>query len=55
MICPACNGSGEGAYEDTLCMACHGDGEVSEDQSDDNGNADYRFEQQRERRIFGDK
>ena len=57
MICSACNGSGEGLWEGGICHVCRGDGEVSEtnpiteDQEDE---ADYRFEQQREHRIFGE-
>lgn len=25
-ICPACNGSGEGLYDDTRCFSCGGSG-----------------------------
>ena len=27
-ICPACNGSGEGNCDDSVCERCHGKGEV---------------------------
>ena len=35
-ICPRCNGSGEGLFEDTRCFACNGSGiERSEDDCDE--------------------
>ena len=27
-ICPACNGSGEGMTDGSVCGTCHGEGEV---------------------------
>jgi len=36
LICPRCNGSGEGQYEGTKCYACNGSGiEPSEDDCDE--------------------
>lgn len=50
-LCPDCNGSGEGQYENTRCRRCHGRGTLQAlpDEDDD---LDHRFEQDRERRIF---
>lgn len=28
LLCSACNGSGEGMYEGTICQFCHGKGTV---------------------------
>lgn len=56
-ICPACDGSGEGQYESTTCRSCKGHGEIPEgtyEDEDDCDAADHRFEQERERRIFGE-
>jgi len=35
MICPACNGSGEGGYDGSTCSRCGGYGEISANEDDD--------------------
>ena len=35
MICPACNGSGEGMYDGSTCSRCGGYGEISANEDDD--------------------
>lgn len=35
VICPACNGSGEGSYDGSTCQACRGWGELPANSDDD--------------------
>jgi DnaJ-class molecular chaperone len=35
VICTACNGSGEGAYDGSRCSACRGRGEVEVELNDE--------------------
>lgn len=48
-ICPACDGTGEGQYEDTKCRSCGGSGvEKDSDNGDAEDAADHRYQQQRD-------
>ena len=37
LICPKCNGSGEGMYDGTICSLCKGSGVEEVDKEKDSG------------------
>ena len=53
-ICPDCAGSGEGLNGPPgtgTCRRCHGGGEIRDCEDDEDGRADWLYEQKRDREF----
>jgi DnaJ-class molecular chaperone len=42
--CPACNGSGEGGYDGSICSLCRGCGEINEPDGDEEIMQDWELD-----------